>query len=107
MSNIKRSYQSAIKKGLTGIAVTNHLDYDGMKAMLNHGVYTEADGDSVVLYDTAIPEGKDKPRNNPSIGFYDNDHNLLARIKYENGTLKTERAKWEDSEHVIKWVDLD
>jgi hypothetical protein len=76
-------------------------------AMLNHGVYTEANGDSVALYDTAIPEGQDRPRNNPSIGFYDNDHKLLARIKYENGTLKTEDAEGKASELVIKWIDLD
>ena len=73
-------------------------------AMLNHGVYTEPDGDSVALYDTAVPAGMEAPRNNPSIGFYNNEHKLLARIKYEDGVLKTEGA---DLANTVKWVDLD
>jgi hypothetical protein len=78
-----------------------------LKVFKGGGIFNKnaQNDDSIALYD--LTTNGTNYNNNPSVGFYDNDHKLLARIKYENGALKTEGAKWEDSEHVIKWVDLD
>ena len=58
--------------------------------------------DSMALYD--LTTSGTHYNNTPSIGFYNNEHKLLARIKYENGVLKTEEADWANT---VKWIDLD